>query len=109
MHLLTKEAMLLYYRHLKPNGILAVHISNRYLDLKPVVDGIARDTGHVTRLIANGSDDDILMTAAVWVLVTAERPGFDATLMDSSIPITPAKRPIRMWTDEYSNLFQILR
>ena len=39
VHLLTKEAMELYFRHLKPDGILAVHISNRYLDLQPVLAG----------------------------------------------------------------------
>ena len=109
VHLLTKEAMLLFYRHLKPDGILAVHISNRYLDLKPVVDGISRATGHVTRLIGNGADDDIAMSPAVWVLVAADPPGFDQNILSQSIAIVPDKRKLRLWTDEYSNLLRILK
>ena len=109
VHLLTREAMLLFYRHLKPDGILAVHISNRYLDLRPVVDGISRATGHVARLIGNGADDDIAMSPAVWVLVTADPPGFDQNIMYQSIAIVPDKKKVRLWTDEYSNLLRILK
>ena len=45
VHLLTLEAMELYFRHLRPDGVLAVHISNRYLDLAPVLAGETRATG----------------------------------------------------------------
>jgi SAM-dependent methyltransferase len=107
VHLLTREAMQLYFRHLKPDGILAVHISNRYLDLRPVVDGISRATGHTARLVANAGVEDRHVLRSEWVLVTAQAPGFDANLVSRSMIIDSGKA-VRLWTDEYSNLFQIL-
>ena len=108
VHLLTQEAMLLYFRHLKPDGILAVHISNKYLDLAPVVNGASRVTGHTTRLVTNQENDDRHVLGSAWVLVTADPPGFDANIMRRSMIIESGKT-VRLWTDEYSNLFQILR
>ena len=49
VHLLTSQAMALYFRHLSPDGILAVHISNHYLDLEPVLAGRKRATGKRAR------------------------------------------------------------
>jgi SAM-dependent methyltransferase len=108
VHLLTKEAMQLYFRHLKPDGILAVHISNRYLDLQPVVRGEAQATGHIARLIDTDDDDAQGVFGATWVLVTSPTPGFDSEILDNSTEIQ-SKRSIRLWTDDYSNLFQILK
>jgi SAM-dependent methyltransferase len=108
VHLLTREAMQLYFRHLKPDGILAVHISNRHLDLGPVVEGVSRATGHVARLVANAGDESRDVLRAEWVLVTAPVPGFDDNIASRSSGIAPT-RHVRLWTDEYSNLFQILQ
>ena len=108
VHLLTREAMQLYFRHLKPDGILAVHISNRYLDLRPVVDGTSRATGLIARLVVNGDNDDRDVLSSEWVLATAPVPGFDANIASRSIIIDSVKT-VRLWTDEYSNLFQILK
>jgi hypothetical protein len=109
VHLLTKQAMDLYFHHLRPNGILAVHISNRYLNLEPVVDGEAQATGHVARLVDTADEDDTDVFGATWVLVTAPSPGFDNEIMQSSTKIDPPKKKVRLWTDDYSNLFQILK
>jgi hypothetical protein len=108
VHLLTREAMELYFRHLKPDGILAVHISNRFLDLEPVVDGECRALGKIDRRVGNDDDDSQDVFAATWVLVTSPADGFDKLIMDGSTEITPGRK-IRLWTDDYSNLFQILR
>ena len=108
VHLLTREAMELYFRHLKPDGILAVHISNRYLDLQPVVQGEAKATGNVTRLVDTDDDESQDVFGATWVLVTAASPGFDAGVLQNSTEIE-SKRSVRLWTDDYSNLFQILK
>ncbi len=106
VHLLTREAMQLYFRHLKPDGILAVHISNRHLDLAPVVDSVSLATGHIARLVANPGDENRAVLRAEWVLVPAS--GFDGDLKARSRPIVPTRR-VRLWTDDYSNLFQILQ
>ncbi|SPE25679.1 Integral membrane protein-like protein [Candidatus Sulfopaludibacter sp. SbA3] len=108
VHLLTREAMDLYFRHLKPDGILAVHISNRYLDLQPVVRGEAQATGHVARLVDTDDDDSQDVFGATWILVTAPSPGFDGEILNNSAEIA-SKRTVRLWTDDYSNLFQILK
>jgi hypothetical protein len=108
VHLLTREAIQLYFRHLAPGGILAVHISNRYLDLRPVVDGISRAIGLSARLVTNAEDDDRDVLRSEWVLVTARVPGFDENIENFSETIESTGK-VRLWTDEYSNLFQILK
>jgi SAM-dependent methyltransferase len=109
VHLLTKEAFALYLRHLNPGGILAVHTSNTYLDLGPVVQLLADDARYPARLISDGDDLRKLIDAADWVLVTRNE-SFLSNLDETKLhePITvPAK--LRLWTDDYNNLFQILR
>jgi SAM-dependent methyltransferase len=108
VHLLTLEAMQLYFRRLKPDGILAVHISNRYLDLQPVLEGETRAAGKVARLIDNEEDDSQDVFSATWVLITSPATGFDAEEKSHSTEIE-SPRHVRLWTDDYSNLFQILK
>ena len=108
VHLLTFEAMKLFFHHLKPDGILAVHISNRFLDLEPVVKGEADALGKTARTVDTDDDDSQDVFAATWVLVTALEPGFDKMIVDASDP-AKATRKVRLWTDDYSNLFQILK
>jgi hypothetical protein len=108
VHLLTREAMQLYWRHLKPDGILAVNISNRFLELEPVVDGECRALGKTDRRVDNEDDDDANIFAASWMLATPPESGFDQSILDGSKEVKP-EMAIRLWTDDYSNLFQILR
>ena len=107
VHLLTNEAFQLYWKHVKPSGILAIHISNRYLDLGPVVEQEATALGKPAILIASEDDDAADVSVADWVLVTTNQTARDH-LMQFSTAIE--KKPkLRMWTDDYSNLWQILK
>ena len=108
VHLLTYEAMKLFFHHLKPDGILAVHISNRYLDLEPVVLGESNALGKVARTVDTDDDATQDVFAATWVLVNTPPYQFDETIMDASQP-AQATRKVRLWTDDYSNLFQIMK
>jgi SAM-dependent methyltransferase len=108
VHLLTLEAIQLFYRHLKPDGILAVHISNRYLDLEPVLAGLTAATGKVARVVDTEDDETQDVFGATWVLITSPATGFDETEVGRSAAIE-SKRTVRLWTDDYSNLFQILK
>ncbi|HLI77196.1 MAG TPA: fused MFS/spermidine synthase, partial [Acidobacteriaceae bacterium] len=107
-HLLTREALALYRRHLAPGGILAFHISNQYLDLAPVLARLVEDAGLGAREIDSGPDDARGESLASWVLLT-DRPAFFAQ------PALAVARPINtlpdvpLWTDEYSSLLPILR
>src|ERR1035437_7133721 len=108
VHLLTLEAMELYFRHLRPDGVLAVHISNRYLDLEPVLAGETRATGKVARLVDTDDDDTQDVFGATWVLITSPASGFHGEELKNSTEIE-SKRTVRLWTDDYSNLFRILK
>jgi SAM-dependent methyltransferase len=108
VHLLTKEAMELYFHHLRPDGILAVHISNRYLNLQPVLDGEVRATGKVARVVDTEDDDTVGVFGATWVLITSPATGFTAEISVNSQPLD-SKKTVRLWTDDYSNLFKILK
>lgn len=108
VHLLTKEAMLLFYRHLKKDGILAVHISNRYLDLQPVLAGHMRETGWIARLVDNDDNSETGVFGSTWVLFASPVSFFSESLVSHSSEVG-AKRTVRLWTDDYSNLYQILK
>lgn len=109
VHLLTREAFAVYFRHLKADGILAIHVSNTYLDLAPVVDLLAEDADYATRLISSGDDDTALISAADWVLVTRNQDFLNVpeTFVGSRNIQVPPK--LRLWTDDYNNLFEVLR
>ena len=84
VHLLTREAFALYFRHLKPHGILAVHISNKYLDLAPVVAADARALGKMAVVVHDdgGSDDYVFVTT--WILMSSDPTAFrDAMYKDA--------------------------
>src|SRR5579875_654967 len=108
VHLLTREAIQLYFRHLKPDGILAVHISNRYLDLAPVLAGEAKVTGKVGRVVETEDDDTQELFGTTWVLIRSPSHPFSQEIQTRSYDLAHA-RQIRLWTDDYSNLFQILK
>ncbi len=109
VHLLTRESFALYWRHLKPDGVLAVHVSNRYLSLGPVVALAAAEDGKTAMMVSNPADDDKEIAASDWVLVSS-RPGFfdqkDIKTVAEKIQPIPG---LRTWTDNYSNLYKILR
>ena len=108
VHLLTREAMQLYFRHLKPDGILAVHISNRYLDLQPVLQGETAVLHKAARVVDTEDDETQDVFGATWVLITNPATGFTQEELSNSGPLEP-KRNVRLWTDDYSNLFKILK
>ncbi len=109
VHLLTREAFALYFRHLKSDGILAVHISNMYLDLQPVVQRAAESLGKRAIVVHNDQDAENDILPATWVLVS-DRPQFpnEEEVKQAGIPLE-RRSDVRVWTDDYSNLFQVLR
>jgi len=109
VHLLTREAVQLYFRHLKPEGVLALHISNRYLDLKPVCEGGAEAVGRQAWTVEDEGDQASYFSSSTWVLVTSDLAMYSGEFFKDaySYQLSPTKK-FRAWTDDYSNLFQIL-
>jgi hypothetical protein len=109
VHLLTKEAFAVYYRHLKPDGILAVHTSNTFLNLAPVVKLLAEDTDYATRLIASDEDASQMLSSADWVLVTRNQEFLNKPETFAGSQTIEVPTGLRLWTDDYNNLYEILR
>lgn len=109
VHLLTKEAFDVYFKHLAEDGVLAVHISNRHLDLKPVVFGLAREFKAHAVSINNYSGSDGV-SASNWVLVTRNENFVDLQPIKDATADTSDVNPdaIRLWTDDFSNLLQVM-
>ncbi|HYL23894.1 MAG TPA: fused MFS/spermidine synthase [Burkholderiales bacterium] len=113
VHLITREALQTYLRHMKPAGIVAFHVSNRFLDLIPVVARLATELNLNAALIADDPDDEddtSLKSRSDWVLVAR-----DAAALKAPAIVTAGAAPAedhpgwRTWTDDYSNLIQILK
>ena len=110
LHLLTIEAMEIYRRHLKPEGILAINISNHHLDLAPVIQGLAMNQQLYSRIIhSKPSPDGMTLYGADWALLMAQSPlnGFRA-LDKFSLDLIEPTRSV-LWTDDFSNLFRVLK
>jgi SAM-dependent methyltransferase len=109
VHLLTSQAVGVYLRHLKPDGILAVHVSNRYLDLVPVVQEAAHHYSLEARQVENEDDDDAGVYRSDWILLSASPKVFESELLkDAGEEIDDDSR-VGLWTDDYSNLYRILK
>jgi SAM-dependent methyltransferase len=109
LHLLTRECFEVYWKHLKPDGILAVHISNRMVNLQPVVRALAAEGGHEAVFVDTGDNDEKGVSSADWVLVTSNQEFLDDPAVREAITPWPEDSPEPFpWTDDFSNLFQVL-
>jgi hypothetical protein len=108
MHLLTSEALTIYRKHMKPGGIIAFHVTNRYLDLAPVVARLAEAQGMHAVMIYDDSDDG-MTSISDWILVTDDEKSLEPPLIsDVSVPVEP--RPdLKLWTDDFNNIVQVLK
>jgi hypothetical protein len=109
VHLITREALALYARHLAPQGIIAVHISNRFLDLKPVLANIAAATGLAAVLIDDSPEADSVAWSTDWVLLARDSQALaDPLIADRATPLEP-EPAYALWTDRFNNLLEVLK
>ncbi|MBI1789488.1 MAG: fused MFS/spermidine synthase [Acidobacteria bacterium] len=110
VHLLTEEAFRLYFRHLKPGGVLAVHVSNKFLDLKPIVEQAAVALGKPARMVDTDDDeDDSAVFGSTWILLAGDDAFFARPPVKEAIHPLPHRPDLRIWTDDFSNLYRILK
>jgi spermidine synthase len=110
VHLLTKEAFELYRRELKPNGIIAVHISNHYLDLEPVVANAAKEFGYHSALVeVEENDEEWWIYGSTWVLLSKDQALIQSPIIQpGASQLKPAKN-IPLWTDDFTSVYQRLK
>jgi hypothetical protein len=107
VHLLTREAFALYREALHEDGVLAVHVSNHYLDLPPIVRGLALEQGRQVAMIETNDDDSQGLDSSTWMLVTNNQ-----AMLENAEPYAtkPGKNERSLvWTDAFSSLLQVLK
>ena len=109
VHLVTREAVALYARAIADDGIIAIHISNRFLDLQPVLANVAADLGLTGRLVRDRPGDDSPLAITDWVLLAKRAAAFDAPPFGDHALALPADPSHRLWTDQANDLLTILR
>jgi spermidine synthase len=108
VHLLTREAFQIYWQHMKPDGVIAVHVSNHYLNLPPVVKLAAQDSGKQARLV--DTEDAANEAYAATYMLVSSRPGFfEDPLFKGQLQLVTIPSNMRPWTDDFSNLWRILK
>jgi hypothetical protein len=106
VHLLTEQAFRIYMNEIKPDGIIAAHITNTYLDLRPVLLGIS-ERFRLNYVFVHSDGDGQITSYNDWVLLSKR-----STLPASSVLRSGSREHLtaaRLWTDDYSNLLQVLR
>jgi len=111
VHLITREALATYLRHMKPDGIVAFHVSNRFLDLIPVVARLAEELDARAVLINDEEEEEekTLKSRSDWVLVSRDPKALAVPEIAEAATPAEDRAEWRTWTDDYSNLVQILK
>jgi hypothetical protein len=110
MHLLTAEAFSTYVRHLAPDGILAANMSNRHVDIKPVIKQLAEHNGLEFLYITNYRDESRGIYGADWGLATRnEAFSSDEVTRSHALDTSKIDTSLRMWTDDFTNLLDVLK
>ena len=115
IHLLTREAMMVYDRHLQEDGLLCVHISNRHLNLTPIVGALAKDQGFATCRVEQPRGGGMEKTGSDWVILSRD-PGRLQSVQETAnslaksgeTPIRSMPQELKLWTDDHSNLLDAL-
>ncbi len=113
VHLLTREAFEVYGRHLNTNGVIAVHISNHYLNLEPIVVQLARAFDYKLAPIDYEDEDnegEWWLYSSTWILLTHSQPIIDSTPI-AAVAYAVSTNSLHgpLWTDDFASLFPILR
>jgi len=109
VHLLTAEAMDVYWRRLQPDGLLVMHISNTVLDLEPAVQKLAENAGLSTVMVHAGADPSIQRIESKWALIAKTPERLRSASLEKLGRKLNTRPGQRLWTDDFSNLFELVR
>lgn len=108
VHLLNREAFALYLQRLAPDGVLCLHLSNRYLRLAPVVAALAAEAGLTARRVTEEASG-ARVSASEWALLFRTDATINAAVAEAGEALTPSGSRRFLWTDDFSNLLDVLR
>jgi len=109
-HLVTQDAFSAYARHLRADGLLAVHITNTYLDLRPVMAAAAQHLGKVALVLELGrGHGDPFCRRSLWAVFVSPEQARALPAMLQGAEVLQPRAGFRPWTDTFSNLFDILK
>jgi spermidine synthase len=107
-HLMTREALELYRRHIKPDGVIIFHVTNRLLDLRSVAYRLAQDAEMASVLLEHRPTDKFL-EYSIWVVLTSDRK-WVARIGELGHPVSmPENSPGELWTDDFSSLLPLIK
>jgi hypothetical protein len=109
VHLLTDEAFEIYLQHLEPDGVIVVNITNRYINLVPVVNAVAKKHGLGVTRVMTPYEDEKMLNRTDFMMLTRNQEFLAAhppVLIEESLQ---PEYEVPLWTDKYSNLFTILK
>jgi hypothetical protein len=109
VHLLTREALDLYFDRLAPRGIVAYHITNRHLDLEPVVRNLAESTGRPALVQRDKGNPRVGKEASTWALLARRREDFGSLARDGRWRSLRGRPGVGVWTDDFSNVLSVFR
>jgi len=109
VHLLTLEAVEEYLRRLRPGGLVAFHVSNRYVDLEPVLGRIARGLGLEGRVRLDPGDGTRAHMSSRWVVLAEDLEALGALGLDHRWTGLRVEERGEVWTDDYSNILRVMR
>lgn len=112
VHLLTREAMDLYFDRLKPGGVLLVHFSNRNIDLLPVLATLAADRGLAARwqfYRPEGQEGAPGLSPSEWAIFARQEKDLGSLSTDPRWQNVPPAPDRRVWTDDYADILSVIR
>ncbi|OIQ72140.1 hypothetical protein GALL_462370 [mine drainage metagenome] len=109
MHLLTLEALTMYGKKLKPEGLIAINISNQYLNLLPVIRTLSEELNWTARYRLNVVKNDALEVSSIWVVLAKEEKSLNLEQLPDWKPLPPETGNQYRWTDDFTNLLGVLR
>ncbi|HUH92773.1 MAG TPA: fused MFS/spermidine synthase [Casimicrobiaceae bacterium] len=108
VHLITNEALSVYRRHVRAGGIIAFHVTNRYLDLAPVVQQLAY-AQNLHAVLVSDDGQEPMGSRSDWVLVSDSEEALDAPAIGEAAETIEARPDWRLWTDDFNNIVQVLK
>jgi hypothetical protein len=115
MHLITKQAMAAYMRHLKPDGVIVFQATNRFVDIAPVVERLAAELGLTAVLVSDHSEHTHASKHEYWtsstdqIIVTRNKAVLEAEPVRSAAQALEPRPDFRVWTDDFYNLLKVLK